>query len=109
MSIFLREPRLLNNNCFPFFSFPGVGNDSHSQSLTKAAIQACWNAVEFNSLPSISNLVPGGYDNMKLSVILAVPPTYQCDLDLDQCTKVFPYGNVQFMVQDGVMVAPIVV
>ena len=88
------------------FVFSGFGNDSHGQSSTKAAVRACRNAIEFNSLPSISKLVPGGYDNMKLSVILAVPPKYQHDLDLDQCAKVFPYGNIRFTVQDGGMVAP---
>ena len=51
----------------------GFGNDSHGQSSTKAAVRACRNAIEFNSIPSIKRLVPGGYDALKLDVILAIP------------------------------------
>lgn len=42
---------------------------------------------------------------MKLDVLLAVPPRYQSDLDLDVVRKAFPYGIVKFRVQDGGMVA----
>ena len=35
--------------------------------------RACRNAIEFNSLPSMNAIVPGGYANMKLRVQLAVP------------------------------------
>ena len=37
----------------------------------------------------------GGYDALKLDVLLAVPPKYQ-ELDLDEVVKVFPYGDVRF-------------
>ena len=47
--------------------------DQHGQNPTKAAVRACRNAIEFNSLPSIRNIVPGGYDNMKLRIQIAVP------------------------------------
>jgi len=43
---------------------------------------------------------------MKLDVILAVPPKYQKDLDLSECAKVFPYGQVKFTIQDGGMISP---
>jgi uncharacterized protein (TIGR02058 family) len=39
-------------------------------------------------------------------VILAVPPKYRSTLDLEEVRKVFPYGSVEFEVQDGGMVAP---
>lgn len=42
---------------------------------------------------------------MKLDVILAVPPKYQQDLDLDTVRQCFPYGSVKFQVQDGGMIA----
>mmetsp|Transcript_29574 Transcript_29574/g.44015 ORF Transcript_29574/g.44015 Transcript_29574/m.44015 type:complete len:194 (-) Transcript_29574:600-1181(-) len=84
----------------------GFGNDSHGQSSTKAAVRACRNAIEFNSIPSIKWLVPGGYDNLKLSVILAVPPKYRDELDLDAVSAVFPYGDIEFIIQDGGMIAP---
>eukprot|EP00559_Dactyliosolen_fragilissimus_P009596 CAMPEP_0184866452 /NCGR_PEP_ID=MMETSP0580-20130426/22424_1 /TAXON_ID=1118495 /ORGANISM="Dactyliosolen fragilissimus" /LENGTH=134 /DNA_ID=CAMNT_0027366149 /DNA_START=233 /DNA_END=640 /DNA_ORIENTATION=+ len=84
----------------------GFGNDSHGQNATKAAVRACRNAIEFNSIPSINKLCPGGYDGLKLDVILAVPSKYQEGLDLDQVSNVFPYGKVKFTIQDGGMVAP---
>lgn len=69
-------------------------------------VRACRNAIEFNSIPSINRLVPGGYDKLKLDVILAVPPKYQDNLDMEAVAKVFPYGEVKFTIQDGGMVAP---
>ncbi len=69
-------------------------------------VRACRNAIEFNSIPSIKRLVPGGYDKLKLDVILAVPPKYQSDLDLEAVGNVFPYGEVKFTIQDGGMIAP---
>mmetsp|Transcript_20832 Transcript_20832/g.29838 ORF Transcript_20832/g.29838 Transcript_20832/m.29838 type:complete len:185 (+) Transcript_20832:108-662(+) len=99
-----RDP-IPNENIF--FIEIGFGNDSHGQSATKAAVRACRNAIEFNSIPSIQRLIPdGGYDALKLDVLLAVPPKYRQGLDLDEVAKVFPYGHVRFEVQDGGMVAP---
>ncbi|KAL9184596.1 hypothetical protein ACHAXT_012566 [Thalassiosira profunda] len=90
-----------------FFIEVGFGNDSHGQSATKAAVRACRNAIEFNSIPSIKRLIPdGGYDALKLDVLLAVPSKYQEGLDLDEVAKVFPYGDVRFELQDGGMIAP---
>lgn len=43
---------------------------------------------------------------MKLDVILAVPPKYRPSLDLEAVKQVFPYGTVEFEIQDGGMVAP---
>merc|ERR1740139_1768843 len=83
----------------------GFGNDSHGQNCTKAAVRACRNAIEFNSL-SIDTIIPSGYDGMKLNVILAVPVQYQDGLDLEEVRKVFPYGDINFVIQNGGMVAP---
>jgi uncharacterized protein (TIGR02058 family) len=84
----------------------GFGNDSHGQSATKAAVRACRNAIEFNSIPSIAKLVPGGYNGLKISVILGVPDEYVSGLDVSEVEKVFPYGKVEFKVQSGGLVAP---
>ena len=84
----------------------GFGNDSHGQNSTKAAVRACRNAIEFNSIPSIKRLVPGGYDSLKLDVLLAVPPKYRDSLDLTKVQEIFPYGSVRFQIQEGGMVAP---
>lgn len=72
----------------------GFGNDQHGQNPTKAAIRACRNAIEFNSIPSIPQLVPGGYSNMKLHVQLGVPAEYIDQVELAEVAKVFPYGNL---------------
>jgi uncharacterized protein (TIGR02058 family) len=69
-------------------------------------VRACRNAIEFNSIPSIQRLVPGGYDALKLDVVLAVPAKYRTSLNLDQVQTVFPYGSVRFQIQDGGMIAP---
>lgn len=84
----------------------GFGNDSHGQNATKAAVRACRNAIEFNSIPSINRLVPQGYDGLKLDVLLAIPSKYKDSLDLSQVQQVFPYGSIRFQLQDGGMIAP---
>jgi uncharacterized protein (TIGR02058 family) len=84
----------------------GFGNDSHGQDPTKAAVRACRNAIEFNSIPSIQRLVPNGYDDLKLDVILAVPQKYKSQLRIEDCADVFPYGSIRFQIQDGGMIAP---
>lgn len=83
----------------------GFGNDSHGQNATKAAMRACRNAIEFNSL-SIKKMVPGGYDAMKLNVILGVPSKYQHTLDVEEVRKVFPYGDAKFIIKEGGLIAP---
>jgi uncharacterized protein (TIGR02058 family) len=69
-------------------------------------VRACRNAIEFNSIPSVSRLVPNGYDGLKLDVVLAIPPKYRGSLDLDKVQAVFPYGSIRFQIQDGGMIAP---
>jgi len=69
------------------------------------AVRACRNAIEFNQIPSLSEIVPGGREAMHLDVLLAVPSKYQADLDLDAVKKCFPYGQVRIQIQDGGMVA----
>jgi hypothetical protein len=51
-----QRERISNDNIF--FIELGFGNDSHGQSSTKAAVRACRNAIEFNSIPSIKRLIP---------------------------------------------------
>lgn len=72
----------------------GFGNDQHGQNPTKACVRACRNAIEFNSIPSIAQLVPGGYDNMRLRIQLGVPEEYHAQVDLDAVAAVFPYGRL---------------
>jgi uncharacterized protein (TIGR02058 family) len=72
----------------------GFGNDQHGQNPTKAAVRACRNAIEFNSIPSIAKIVPGGYEGMRLRLQLAVPTEYHGAIDLAQVQAVFPYGHL---------------
>ena len=60
----------------------GVGSDQHGQDGTKAAVRACKDAISFNSLPAIADLIPGGYGGMKLHVLVAAPiDAYPVDVD----------------------------
>ena len=71
----------------------GFGCDQHGQDATKAVVRACRNAIEFNSIPSIRKIVPGGYDAMKLHVQIGVPVAAG-QIDLAQVAAVFPYGTL---------------
>jgi hypothetical protein len=44
---------------------------SSQQNSTKAATRAARNAIEFNSIPCIKDIVPGGKENMLLRVQIA--------------------------------------
>ena len=72
----------------------GTGCDGHGQDPTKAAVRACRNAIEFNSIPSIPKIVPGGYEGMKLKIDIALPEKYHSGLDWQQIRNVFPYGTI---------------
>ena len=77
----------------------GFGCDGHGQDSTKAAVRAARNAIEFNSIPSIRRLVPGGYDNLMLHVKIGVPHPER--VDEEQVKKVFPYGACDVVVVEG--------
>jgi len=83
----------------------GFGADAHGQNSTKAAVRACRNAIEFNQIPCIGDVVPGGRDEMKLDVLVACPAKYRADLDHDAIERCFPYGKVRIQLQDGGMIA----
>eukprot|EP01038_Epipyxis_sp_PR26KG_P004491 gene4491-6347_t len=70
----------------------GFGCDQHGQNATKAAIRACRNAIEFNSLPSIRDIIPGGKQNMVVRVQIAVPEPES--VDENAILQVFPYGKL---------------
>jgi len=84
----------------------GVGHETHGQSASKAAVKACRQAIEFTSMPQLSDLVPKEFDEVRLSVTLAVPPAYKDNIDLRMVRKVFPHGKLQFNIQDGGMLTP---
>eukprot|EP00635_Sarcinochrysidales_sp_CCMP3193_P008371 CAMPEP_0118903702 /NCGR_PEP_ID=MMETSP1166-20130328/8469_1 /TAXON_ID=1104430 /ORGANISM="Chrysoreinhardia sp, Strain CCMP3193" /LENGTH=204 /DNA_ID=CAMNT_0006842935 /DNA_START=109 /DNA_END=723 /DNA_ORIENTATION=+ len=72
----------------------GFGCDGHGQDATKAALRAARNAIEFNSIPCVDSLVPGGRDGLKLKLDLALPEKYHNDLDWSKVRAAFPYGDI---------------
>lgn len=85
----------------------GMGVDLHGQDLTVAATRACRNAIERNSLPGLSRLLPGGDRRyMRVQVTLGVPAVAgAAPVDLEQVKQVFPYGEVSVQVVPGGLVA----
>lgn len=69
----------------------GFGCDQHGQSSTKAAVRACRNAIEFNSLPGLRDVIPGGKENMIVKVQVAVPNPE--GVDVQAIADIFPYGK----------------
>ena len=57
----------------------GFGCDQHGDragaGATAAAVRACRNAIEFNSIPGMVDHVPGGRKNMLIKVSSACVPT----------------------------------
>ena len=75
----------------------GVGTDQHGQSVTKACIRACKDAISWNSIPSLTSLV--GDKPILLRVQLAVPfdgpePCMAPEINLDEVRKTFAYGSL---------------
>ena len=75
----------------------------HGRNATKAAIRACRDAIEYNSV-KIRTIIPGGYDAMKIHVQLGVPANVSEDggddeeslmaIDLQAVAHEFPYGEL---------------
>ena len=74
----------------------GCGTDQHGQDLTKACVRACKDAISFNSIPSLGQLVPPG-SAVVLRIQLAVPFSgagQPPEIDLDAVRECFPYGRI---------------
>ena len=63
----------------------------HGDKATKAAVRACNDAVEWNSI-KVRTIIPGSYDAMKIHVQLAVPSP--SEVDLEAVAACFPYGTL---------------
>mmetsp|Transcript_32991 Transcript_32991/g.108985 ORF Transcript_32991/g.108985 Transcript_32991/m.108985 type:complete len:201 (-) Transcript_32991:59-661(-) len=74
----------------------GFGCDQHGDrkgaGATSAAVRACRNAIEFNSIPGMVDHVPGGRKNMLIHVKLGIPEGYS--VDHDEIRATFPYGRL---------------
>ena len=74
----------------------GVGTDQHGSDVTKASVRAVKDAISWNSIPSLERLVPGGNDNVKLKLELAVPfdDGIPPSLDMAEVEACFAYGTL---------------
>lgn len=83
----------------------GMGVDLHGQDVTTACIRACRDAIGHNSLPGITDILPGGSrDEMAVRITLGVP-FHQEHVDVEQVKDVFPYGKKEVVVVPGGMLA----
>ncbi|MBB6454484.1 uncharacterized protein (TIGR02058 family) [Salirhabdus euzebyi] len=81
----------------------GMGIDVHGQNVTKAAVRAVQNAIHFNSMPGIREMLPDNdLQNMCVNVKLAMPVDKE-ELDYETVKKEIPYGTVTIDVMDGGM------
>ncbi|WP_102029253.1 Lin0512 family protein [Salirhabdus sp. Marseille-P4669] len=81
----------------------GMGIDVHGQNITKASVRAVQNAIHFNSMPGIKDLLPGqDLHNMHVNVKLAIPADKE-KLDKEAIKNEIPYGTVTIDVMDGGM------
>lgn len=85
----------------------GMGIDLHGQDLTKAAVRACRNAIEHNSLPGLAALLPDGdRRHMQVRVTLGLPELPEAHpLDENAVRAVFPYGQVSIQRAAGGLLA----
>lgn len=63
----------------------------HNTNSTKAAIRACNDAIEWNSV-KVTTIIPGGYDALRLHVQIGVPSPET--VDMDAVARCFPYGQL---------------
>ncbi|RCW63378.1 Lin0512 family protein [Saliterribacillus persicus] len=81
----------------------GTGIDVHGQDVTKAAVRAVENAIHYNSMPGIRNLLPDqDLNNMQVTVKLAVPLDKE-KVDIARVKEEIPYGTVTVELMDGGM------
>lgn len=79
----------------------GMGVDLHGQDATVAAIRACRDAIQTNSMPGLRSVLPDNdIANMKVRVKLGVPvPAEQ--VDVAKVKETFPYGQVSIEIVPG--------
>lgn len=81
----------------------GTGIDVHGQDINEAAIRAVKDAIHYNSMPGIRNVLPEkDLNNMKVNVKLALPKDLAV-LDHEKIKSLIPYGEVTVEVMEGGM------
>ncbi len=64
----------------------------HGRNPTKAAVRACCNAIDSNSV-KIRTIIPGGYEAMKIHIQIGVPDGIG-NVDVGAIQAEFPYGSL---------------
>lgn len=83
----------------------GMGIDLHGQDVTVAATRACRDAIGHNSMPGITDVLPGNNrNNMQIRATLGIP-SHLDDLNVAAVRAVFPYGQVEIVPVAGGLVA----
>lgn len=81
----------------------GTGIDVHGQDVNEAATRAVMDAIHYNSMPGIRDILPDGdINNMKVNVKLAIPKDLNA-LQHDNIKALIPYGQVTIEVMEGGM------
>lgn len=81
----------------------GMGIDLHGQDVNVAAERAVMDAIHYNSMPGIRNMLPNNdLKNMKVNVKLGVPMD-ESKLDEEKIKTLLPYGKVTVEVVTGGM------
>ncbi|MHC0552450.1 Lin0512 family protein [Salinicoccus sp. CNSTN-B1] len=79
----------------------GTGTDVHGQDINVAARRAVENALHYNSMPGIRNILPeNNLSNMKVNVKLGLPMDHD-RLDVEAVKGMIPYGMVTVELLDG--------
>jgi len=79
----------------------GMGVDLHGQDATEAAVRACRNAIQNNSMPGLRRLLPDNdIGNMVVRVRLGVPVPAE-RVDVERVKMAFPYGQVSVEIVPG--------
>lgn len=79
----------------------GMGVDLHGQDATVAAMRACRDAIQTNSMPGLRAILPGqDLQNMRVRVKLGVPVPAD-RVDIEKVKGTFPYGQVSIEIVPG--------
>lgn len=81
----------------------GTGIDMHGQDVNVATSRAVKNAIHYNSMPGINNMLPDGdANNMEVNIKIAIPQDID-QLEQEKIKNLIPYGHVTVEVITGGM------
>jgi uncharacterized protein (TIGR02058 family) len=85
----------------------GFGVDLHGQDAQVAAERACNDALHRNSYPGLRKFLPppGDLQQMRVHVLLGLPPEFHNRVDKHALRRLFPYGQVEVEIVPGGLAA----